>query len=162
MNPQSFHALIIDRHLGELSPEAGELLDLHLAQNPAARSEAERILQSLAATGDAMHQHPELSQVPPVSKSNAMVSCRRSIAPWMMRAAALMLLTLTAATLGFVTGRARPSSEGGTGTFAAVSQSSAPTSKSSPWARYRVTYDPAGSGMQVVRVDVPNSEKKSL
>jgi hypothetical protein len=162
MNPQSFHALIIDRQLGELSPEAGELLDLHLAQNPAAQSEAERILQSLAATGDAMLQHPELSQVPPVSKSHAMVSWRRSIAPWMMRAAALVLLSATAATLGFVTGRARPPSEGGSKVLAIVSQPSPPTPNAGPWARYRVTYDPAGNGMQVVRVDVPNSEKKPL
>src|SRR5436190_3770367 len=125
MNPQSFHALIIDRQLGELSPEAGELLDLHLAQNPAARSEAERVLQSLAATGDAMLQHPELSRVPPVSKPNAIASWRRSIAPWMMRAAALVLLTVTAAMFGFMAGRARPSSEAGVGTLAIASQSSA-------------------------------------
>jgi hypothetical protein len=109
-----------------------------------------------------MLQHPELSRVPPVSKSHAVVSWRRSIAPWMMRAAALVLLTVTAATLGFVTGRARPSSEGGAVTLASVTQSSPPSPKTSPWARYRVTYDAAGSGMQVVRVDVPNSEKKSL
>jgi anti-sigma factor RsiW len=162
MNPQSFHALVIDRQLGELSPEAGELLELHLAQNPAARSEAERILQSLAVTGDAMLHHPELSRVPPVSKPSAISSWRRSIAPWMMRAAALVLLTLTAALFGFMAGRARPSSEGGVGTFAVVSQPSPATTKPGPWARYRVTYDPAGSGMQVVRVDVSNSEKKPL
>ncbi len=162
MNPQSFHALIIDRQLGELSPEAGELLDLHLAQNPSARLEAERILQSLAATGDAMLQHPELSRVPPVSRSNATGSWRSSFAPWMMRAAALVLLTVTAATLGFVTGRARPHSVQGGGTLAAVSQPSPEIPKAGPWARYRVTYDPAGNGVQVVRVDIPNSEKKPL
>jgi hypothetical protein len=162
MNPQSFHALIIDRQLGELSPEAGELLDIHLAQNPSARLEAERILQSLAAAGDAMLQHPELSRVAPVTKSNAILSWRRSIAPWMLRAAALVLLTATAATLGFVTGRSGASLGHPTTVLAAVSQPAPSTPKLGPWARYRVTYDHAGSGMQVVRVDVPSSEKKSL
>jgi hypothetical protein len=58
MNPQSLHALVIDRHFGELSPEAAELLDHHFAQDPAARDEAERILQSVTITGEAMPRHP--------------------------------------------------------------------------------------------------------
>jgi hypothetical protein len=32
----------------------------------------------------------------------------------------------------------------------------------SPWARYRMSFDPAGEGLQVVRVDVDNIETKSL
>ena len=40
MKPESLNALIIDRHFGELSPEAEELLEQHLATHVEARAEA--------------------------------------------------------------------------------------------------------------------------
>src|SRR4051794_14056924 len=160
MNPASLHALTIDRHFGELSPEAAELLDDYLAQNPAARLQCERILQSVAVTGDAIALHPELARVGPAAKARPASLVRRSVKPWMRRAAALVLLTVTASAVGFVAGRSGSSARASTPVIAAASQNSTSPVNSGPWARYRVSYDPAGTGMQVVRVDVPNPERR--
>lgn len=162
MNPQSLHALVIDRHFGELAPEAADLLEHHLAQNPAARTEAERILQSLAVTGDAMLRHPELAQVAPVAKASTARSWQPALSVWMLRAAALLLLATVAAAAGFITGRSTAPVTANPVLLAAVSQPSEVSSKSGPWARYRMSFDPSGSGVQVVRVDVPTPESKTL
>ena len=162
MNPQSLHALIIDRHFGELAPEAVELLEHHLAQNPAAQVEAERIVQSLSVTGDAMTRHPELARVSSVPKVKAAAAWRPAVAPWMMRAAALVLLTTSAAVIGYVAGRSGSSIKQEPVMLAAVQQPTITPAKAGPWARYRMTFDPTGSGMQVVRVDVPHSDTKAL
>lgn len=158
MKPSSLHALVIDRHFGELTPEAVELLDLHLAQHPDARAEAERILASLAFTQDAVLRHPELARVMPASVERvAIPSPRRQVMmPWLARAAAIALLASIAGVAGFVAGRSesRVADSG--------SKSPAPSPrKESPWARYRLSFDPAGQGMQVVRVDTSNLQPRS-
>src|SRR4051794_23848678 len=105
MNPQSLHALVIDRHFGELAPEAAELLEHHLLQDPAARAEAERVLSSLTVTGEAVLRHPELARVASLQSAKSTSWRRVAIAPWMLRAAALLFLAAIAAAAGFVTGR---------------------------------------------------------
>lgn len=161
MNPQSLHALIIDRHFGELTPEAAELLEHHLAQNPASRAEAERILDSLAVTGDAMLQHPELARVASPQKAKTTSLWRPAFTTWMMRAAMLTLLAAAAAAAGFFAGRSGASSRPEPRIIAASSPPAQPPN-SGPWARYRMTFDPTGSGMQVVRVDVPHAKSNAL
>lgn len=155
MKPESLHALIIDRHLGELSPEAVELLEHHLAANAGARIEAERVLESLNITREAMLRHPELARVPVTAAAGQTASRRPSMMTWMARAAALLLAALAGAG-GFLAGRL--DTAGGKST--ATATPGAPR-KESPWARYRMTFDPAGEGMQVVRVDTDNLEKGS-
>lgn len=157
MKPSSLHALVIDRHFGELTPEAAELLDLHLARHPEARAEAERILASLAVTHDAVMRHPELARVMPASveKIAAPVPRRSVIMPWLARAAAIALLAAIAGVAGFVAGRSESR-------VAESSKAAAPSPrKESPWARYRLSFDPAGQGMQVVRVDTSNLQPQS-
>lgn len=157
MNPSSLHALVIDRHFGELTPEAAELLDLHLARHPEARAEAERILASLAVTQDAVMRHPELARVMPASveKIAAPVPRHSVMMPWLARAAAIALLAAIAGVAGFVAGRSESR-------VAESSKASAPSPrKESPWARYRLSFDPAGHGMQVVRVDTSNLQPRS-
>lgn len=155
MNPQSLHALIIDRHFGELSPEAAELLELHLAQNVDARAEAERVLQSLTVTRDTVLKNPELAHVRPVLKVIAPASRRLDFALWMARAAALFLFAALTGTSGFIVGRS------GAPTIPKQIATAAPSSprKASPWARYRMAFDPGGNGMQIVRVETSNLEK---
>ncbi|MDZ4405832.1 hypothetical protein [Prosthecobacter sp.] len=156
MKPESLHALIIDRHFGELTPEASELLELHLAQNADARAEAERILASLSVTHDAVLRHPELARVMPAPvEKNIVRAPRRSLVPsWLARAAVIALL---AGTAGFFAGR----SESRMATRDVESPTQTPH-KESPWAKYRMSFDPAGEGMQVVRVDTEKLETKSL
>ncbi len=155
MNLQSLHALIIDRHFGELSPEAAELLDFHLAQNAEARAEAERVLQTLGVTREAVLRHPELALVTAMEKPATSTASRWTAWSWMARAAALVLLAALASTFGFMAGRAGQSPATST---AEKVMSSAPR-KSSPWARYRMTLEP--NGMQVVRVETSTLELKS-
>jgi anti-sigma factor RsiW len=156
MKPSSLHALVIDRHFGELTPEATELLELHLAQNADARAEAERILASLSVTHDAVLRHPELARVMParVGKSAAPALRRTFVMPWLARAAAIALL---AGAAGFFAGRSK--SRMASGDIESPTQT---PRQENPWAKYRMSFDPAGEGMQVVRVDTEKLETKSL
>ncbi len=159
MKPESLHALIIDRHFGELPPESVELLEHHLANHPGARAEAERILQSLAVTRDAVLWHPELARVAATMPAAApRAASRSSFMPWLARAAAVLLLAALAGAGGFVAGRSDSQPVAASG---AAETTRATPRKESPWARYRMTFDPAGAGMQVVRVDTANLELKS-
>lgn len=163
MKSSSLHALVIDRHLGELSPEAVELLEAYLAGNAAAQAETERIVASLTATRDAVLRHPELVarlEAMPAAVTTAQPRHRTAwIHSWMARAAAVLLPAALTGAAGFMAGR----SEGPAPTLAVVAPSSSSSSsaqprKESPWARYRMTFDPAGEGLQVVRVETASSK----
>lgn len=156
MNPQSLHALVIDRHFGELSLEATELLELHLAQHPEARMEAERVLESLTVTRDTVLRHPELGQVsPPVEKIVSAPIRRHTITLWLARAAAVILFAGLTGGSGFLAGRSGVPSTAEVKTQAATATPVTPR-KNSPWARYRMAFDPGGNGMQIVRVETSN------
>jgi hypothetical protein len=156
MNSNTLHALVIDRHFGELSPEAVELLNHYLDQHADARVETERLVRTLAVTGQTVMLHPELvvrATTPPPD----MVKRPFVMRPWLQRAAAAALLAASAAG-GFMAGRS--SSE-------AVSAAKPPAPPSSPagsathapWARYRMAFNSTTSAMQVVRVDTGNTSK---
>ncbi|MBE2285325.1 MAG: hypothetical protein IAE77_17830 [Prosthecobacter sp.] len=159
MKTSSLHALVIDRHLGELTPEAAELLDLHLASNAEARAEVERILASLSAMHDAVLRHPELAHVPPalVEKGVASSPRRFFVTPWLVRAAAVALLALVTGVMGYHVGQSESRTSAGT-----VETPVSSPRKASPWARYRMSFDPAGEGMQVVRVDTQDLKTNSI
>lgn len=164
MNPASLHALVIDRHFGELTPEMAELLDHHLAQTPDARAEADRILAALGVTRNAMYDHPELARVPAPSKTESQVPRRSVLAPWFARAAAILLFASLTATCGYLAGRSAAPSSARSSIAVSPVPAPAPAAprKTSPWARYRMTFDASGSGMQVVRVDLPTPDKNSI
>lgn len=168
MNPSSLHALVIDRHFGELSPEAAELLELHLAENASAQAEAQRILRALAVTQKTVMQHPELARVPLAEKmpSSGTAQPRRgaSLMPWLARAAVVLLLAALTGAGGFLAGRSSARSAAATvpASKAEALAAATPTRKESPWARYRMTFDPVGQGMQVVRVDSLDLHEKSM
>jgi anti-sigma factor RsiW len=156
MKPESLHALIIDRHFGELSPEAAELLELHLAENISARAEAERLLSTLSITRSALLAHPELARVAPAEVKSTPTAIKRvAWLPWIARAAAVLAFAAVAATGGYLAGRSGDSNRDVV--IASVASASSPP-KSSPWARYQVNFDPSRNGMTVVRVDRPISK----
>ena len=160
MKTSSLHALVIDRHCGELSPEAAELLEMHLASDANARAEAERILSALAVTHDAVLRHPELARVMPalVEKAATTAPRRPFIMPWLARAAVMALLAAVTGAAGFYAGQS------GSRTASNTVETPAPSAprKAGPWARYRMSFDPAGEGMQVVRVDTPDTKTNSI
>jgi hypothetical protein len=150
MKPESLHALLIDRHFGELSPEAAELLEHHLATHASARAEAERLLATLTATQAAVLLDPELVRVPATAPARRPLQPRWN--PWLARAAAVLLLAGLAGAGGYLAGRGNPPAP-----LAAATPRTA-----SPWAKYRMSFDPAGAGIQVVRVDTAPQPATSM
>ncbi len=144
MKPESLHALIIDRYLGELSPEAAELLEHHLANHADARAETNRIMEALQTTQETVMRHPELARVPAITPIAPKILKRSAKMPWLARAAALALLACAG---GFFAGRSNSP------TSVLSGEISVEPRRESPWAKYRMDFNPAGDGMQVVRVD---------
>ncbi len=161
MNAQSLQALVIDRHLGELSPEASELLALHLAQHPAAQKEADRILEALAVTGQAVVRHADLAPVGPLREAPKPTPAPAK-AGWLTpgllaKAAAVLLLAAGCAGAGFYAGKAQSPTAGAPIGGAPVVASTTPPASAPradrPWANYKLSQDPDGGGLRVVRTD---------
>lgn len=144
MKPESLHALLTDRELGELSPEAGELLDAWLAEHPGAAATPDvRRLHGTVRTVFA--RFPELTR--PRSLAWRHSACRRG---WVALAWAASVVALLAGTswVGFRLGQtsARP-------TVTLRQQEPlrpAASAASSSWASYALVPDPRG-GLNVVR-----------
>jgi hypothetical protein len=153
MNPSSLHALIVDQHFGELAPEVAELLQAFLAENAAARAESARILRALNVTAETVRLHPELAQ----PEAPRPASPPRSRHPsWLAQAAAIAALATLASAGGFLAGQKHPSAAKAGPSDARGD--SRPERKDSPWARYRIASAAGGTGLQIVRVDVPNHQ----
>ena len=151
MNSTSLHALIVDQQLGELSPEVAELLELHLARDSAARGEAERIKQSLAATEGAVVRHAELARIELVEPQRRWhFGFGQS---WLAQAASIALLAAVASTAGFFLGKKQESSSLPPAAPLLAEVEQRPPRKDSPWARYRFRPERSATGMQIVRVD---------
>lgn len=156
MNAQSLHALIIDRHFGELSPEATELLAAHLAQNPAAQAEADRILGALALTEQTVLEHPELVQMGGGEKKPSIPPTPAGKRPWftpaiLAKAAAVVALLGVSGVTGFFAGRTQPLAPP-TPTVASVHVVPQTPRSDSPWASYRLAPDPDSGELRAVRV----------
>jgi len=152
MNSEHLEALVIDHHLGELTPEVSGLLEAYLAAQPAAAAEAAGIIATLSLARQTLEVHPELAKIKENDRlisSPHIVTVRPRKWPLLAAAAAIALL---AAASGFFAGSQRMET-GETAT--AATENKAATPASSPWARYRMVVDPRGQGMQVVRVDDP-------
>lgn len=143
MNPKTLQALLIDRSLGELSPEAEELLEAWLSHDEESRAELARIDEVLAVTGKAVAARPDLfreerlageakpERVPPPTFSH------------FVRAAAAIAALIVVGVTGFLAG----SRTSETGNDLAKPEVGGPARKSpllasntaaGPWARYRL------------------------
>jgi len=160
MNTSSLHALIIDQHMGELSPEVAELLEAHLAQDAEAQAEAERIRQTLAVTQQAMLLHPELARFGANDDMTTQRSATRGLrTPWLAKAAAITLLAGLAGAGGFFVGR-KPATVSVTAITTAPPALPLAPRKDSPWARYRIAHESSGGGLRVERVDLSTSSDR--
>lgn len=156
MKIESLHALVIDHHLGELAPEAAEMLEHFLELHPESRTEAERIRESLAITAKTVQHHPELAFI---TASPASVTKPRSVTLWQCsaRAAAMAALALITGLSGFIAGRTSSSSSVTTN-HSAIAPEQLPAARTpSPWARYRLVANSTKGGMTVVRIDPTNN-----
>lgn len=143
MNPQSLQSLIIDHHFGELSPEDAKSLETRLAADPVARTEAEKILATLATVRRTVLAHPELVKLtgPAVEKMSFSVHGN-----WLALAAAVVFLVASSGSVGFWAGQtfSKP--------LPGIAQATVPVEKS-PWTRYRIASNPGAAGFQIVRLE---------
>lgn len=151
MKPESLHALLIDRELGELPSEAVELLEAWLAEHPASAADVPSIRLTLATTSAAVRRYPELAR--PESNVITFPAPRFRWIPLALAASILILLG-GPAWLGFRAGQesARDAMVGKRRGPAPALAANAVKS-TGPWARYALASDPRG-GLTVVRCDL--------
>jgi anti-sigma factor RsiW len=148
MKTDTLQALLIDRSLGELPPEVAELLDAHLANNPAARDEARRITETLDLAGETIRRFPERGHTAQTPNATKLVPFP---ARWLRLAASLLLAALAAGS-GYVLGGRRVAAMA-SAPLPPPTLSAAPVVASAPlpWTRYEVI---SGRGdLRVVRVN---------
>lgn len=152
MKPESLHALLIDRELGELSPETAELLDAWVTEHPGSATAAPSIRATLETARAAVRRFPELAR--PESELVAFPVPRFRLVPLAL-AASVLILVGGSAWLGFHAGqqsgqKALAASRGATPTLSPANA----VKHDGPWARYAFASNPRG-GLTVVRRD-PN------
>lgn len=143
MKPESLHALLADRELGELSAEAGELLDAWLAEHPdaAATPDVRRVHDTVRRV---FARFPELARPRPPAWRH---SPRRRAWVALAWAASVMALLAGTSWVGFRLGQtsARPPV-----TLGQRDPLPAAAAAPSAWASYALVPDPRG-GLNVVR-----------
>ncbi len=95
ISKEFLETLLIDRALGELSPEAGALIDAYLEKDPAAAEEARQISATLSLAKQALTPKSRVT-LPPL-RSPVVVSMPRTVAPprrWMWPTALAATLAL--------------------------------------------------------------------
>ena len=136
MNPKSIEALVIDDHLGELSPEASELLQNYLATHPEDMLLANKVLNTIQIAQQAVNNTSgPVPAAPP----------RRTIPIWVAKVAAVVLVTALGTGAGFIAGRSQSPSP-------VVASAPQKWRTDSPWARYRITTDPTHGKLSLVRI----------
>jgi ferric-dicitrate binding protein FerR (iron transport regulator) len=150
MNPESLHALLIDRELGELPSEAAELLEAWLAEHPESAAAVPSVRQTLETASAAVRRFPELAR--PEPSVVAFPAARFQWLPLAL-AASVMILIGGAAWLGFHAGQASTQQAVVETDHETALAPRANTFKNSgPWARYAFVSNPRG-GLTVVRRD---------
>ncbi len=126
MNPETLEALVVDRELGELSPEAVDLLDAYLRLSPEARARAGAMAATVGVARTTVRRFPGLAPVP-----------RPGWTPWLARAAAALLMLGAGILIRQFAGRTPDA-----GSAPVIAAREAPSVRAGNlWARYRVAYD---------------------
>jgi hypothetical protein len=147
MKLESLHALLIDRELGELSPEALELLEAWLAEHPETSGPATSIRRTLETASATVRRFPQLSK--PETNIVAFESLRSRLVPLALAASIFILLGGTA----WFAYRAGDASARKAVQIERPTPPSANTVKQGgPWARYALASAPNG-GLTVSRRD---------
>jgi len=137
MKSETLRSLLIDKELGELAPEAVELLDAYLATVPDARCQADIVARTVHTTRQTVRRFPELIATPSATNAASHIEViRHWFAPSLAYAAALIAVAGIAAWLGFHAGASRQSVD------TKVTVTRAPDHRyEGLWAQYQVAYD---------------------
>jgi hypothetical protein len=132
MTPETLRALLMDRELGELSPDIAALLDAYLAASPEARVESEATARTINTTRETVRRFPELAPRADAESEDKVVP----IIFWLTRIAALAAVVAVSAWGGFWFGSANVRSN----SPATTTQSTAHR-YDGLWSRYQVARD---------------------
>lgn len=147
MNRETIHALVIDRELGELSPESARLLDAYLEEHPEWDHENALTRRTLRLARETVLIYPERG---PAAMATGDAS-RWPVVRWpsLAAAAALVMVAGLGALLGFTWARHSPGKSAaladvagsprapqGSGTV--LDPTAPPETVALPWARYEV------------------------
>lgn len=155
MKPESLHALLIDRELGELPPETEELLQEWLAEHPETAAALPSIRRTLATASATVRRFPELArpEEPPQPKNIISFPALRFRFMPLAWAASILILLGGAAWLGFHAGhQSAQSAMAGNQRKPAPILPSNTAKRDGPWAHYTLASDSRG-GLTVVRND---------
>jgi hypothetical protein len=137
MKSETLRSLLIDKELGELAPEAVELLDAYLVAVPEVKSQADLVARTIHTARKTVRRFPELVATPSTTSVTSHVEViRHWFAPSLAYAAALIAVGGIAAWLGFHAGVSRQ------GVDTKVTVTRAPDHRyEGLWAKYQVAYD---------------------
>lgn len=145
MNQEILRALMIDRELGELSPEASLLLDAYLSEHPEWESESRKSVELLRLASETTRRFPDRGHAISPAVSSRHGNSNRILA----LAAALVFLAGLAIVTAYKFGRGQSiaaETPAAPSPSPQIASSSARTSL--PWARYEL--QPTHRGYTVV------------
>ncbi len=107
MNPETLRRLLLDRAVGQLSDDAGALLDAYLARDPAARAELADLIAAVDAARRAVAEEPvrvTAADVPPFPRRAVQAAVVRSARPRAAGTAGRWLALAAGVALAFLAG----------------------------------------------------------
>jgi hypothetical protein len=155
MNQETLRALVLDRELGELSPEASLLLDAYLSEHPEWENESRRTADLLRLASESTRRFPERGHAVPSPASSWHGVSTRLVA----MAAAVVLFAGLAIVTAYQTGRGHAiAAEHPANPSPAPRLASSSPRDSMPWARYEL--QPTHRGYTVVPLAHSNPMKQ--
>ena len=150
MNPETLRALLVDRQLGELTPDVAGLLDAYLEAVPSARAEADAVARTVSTTRETVCRFPDLAPTSGTEPKPWIMPIVCWFAPRLVRTAALIVVAVLAGWLGYRAGHgASPSGTMRVGGPAATHI--ADSRYKSLWTQYQVAYDSHHGAFIVVK-----------
>jgi hypothetical protein len=137
MNAEALESLVVDRELGELSPQTADLLEAYLRLSPEARTRAGAMAATVGVARVTAEKVPRMRPVPLPGWTS-----------WLARAAAAALLLGG----GVWIGRRAAVGAAGTSAVPSVAASGSPSARAAnPWARYQVADDARRGAYTIAR-----------
>ncbi|HUJ11594.1 MAG TPA: hypothetical protein VL171_16395 [Verrucomicrobiae bacterium] len=136
MKPEILKSLLVDRELGELTPEVVELLNAYLDHVPEARAEAQATARTVETARETIRRFPELAVTPATTPSSRSEPIRSWFVPSLAYAAAAMAVAAVAGWIGFRTGISETHRD-----KTAIVARATDHRFEGLWTQYRVVYD---------------------
>jgi anti-sigma factor RsiW len=144
MKPEVLRALLVDRELGELSPDVKELLDAYLEAVPSARAEVDATTRNLSIARETVRRFPDLAPTSETEAECNIVPMIPWLVPWLSRAAALIGVAGLSIWIGYHAGVS-----GGRADKTVAVARIVDHRFDGLWTRYQVAYDSQRAGFVV-------------